>query len=139
MERNLRLLAIDDEQPLRAYVADVLRELENAVIRTVAMCDDVVGVRDLPESIRNFAAQRLGKRGRRGDRPTDLRTNLVAREEELEWPSLAELEENYVARVLAHTNGNKQAAARMLGVDRKTVDRIIQRHQISFRSRKGVM
>jgi ActR/RegA family two-component response regulator len=31
-------------------------------------------------------------------------------------------------RVLAHTGGNKQAAARLLNVDRKTLDRMIKRH-----------
>jgi hypothetical protein len=34
--------------------------------------------------------------------------------------------------VLAHTRGNKQAAARLLGVDRKTLDRMIKRHNINF-------
>jgi len=32
--------------------------------------------------------------------------------------------------VLQHTRGNKQAAARVLGVDRKTLDRMIKRHRI---------
>jgi DNA-binding NtrC family response regulator len=35
------------------------------------------------------------------------------------WLSLAELEAEYVARVLTHTGGNKQAAARILRIDRK--------------------
>ena len=49
-----------------------------------------------------------------------------------EWPALAEVEGRYVARVLAHTRGNKQAAARLLSVDRKTLDRMIKRHDINF-------
>jgi DNA-binding NtrC family response regulator len=32
--------------------------------------------------------------------------------------------------VLEHTGGNKQAAARVLRVDRKTLDRMIKRHKI---------
>jgi DNA-binding protein Fis len=43
---------------------------------------------------------------------------------------LAEIEGRYVARVLQHTRGNKQAAARLLSVDRKTLDRMIKRHKI---------
>jgi two-component system, NtrC family, response regulator AtoC len=47
-----------------------------------------------------------------------------------DWVSLSEIEGRYVARVLEHTRGNKQAAARILAVDRKTLDRMIKRHHI---------
>ena len=47
-----------------------------------------------------------------------------------DWVSLSEIEGRYVARVLEHTRGNKQAAARVLEVDRKTLDRMIKRHNI---------
>jgi len=51
-----------------------------------------------------------------------------------EWVSLAEIEGRYVAKVLAYTRGNKQAAARVLRVDRKTLDRMIKRHHIETES-----
>jgi len=38
--------------------------------------------------------------------------------------------------VLEHTGGNKQAAARILAVDRKTLDRMIKRHQIDCPSNR---
>lgn len=44
--------------------------------------------------------------------------------------TLSEIEGRHVARVLEHTRGNKQAAARVLSVDRKTLDRMIKRHNI---------
>ena len=47
-----------------------------------------------------------------------------------EWVPLSVIEGRYVAKVLAHTRGNKQAAARVLGIDRKTLDRMIKRHNI---------
>lgn len=47
-----------------------------------------------------------------------------------DWVTLSEIEGRYVARVLEHTRGNKQAAARVLSVDRKTLDRMIKRHNI---------
>jgi DNA-binding NtrC family response regulator len=47
-----------------------------------------------------------------------------------DWVTLSEIEGRYVARVLEHTRGNKQAAARLLAVDRKTLDRMIKRHNI---------
>jgi DNA-binding NtrC family response regulator len=49
-----------------------------------------------------------------------------------DWVTLSEIEGRYVARVLKHTGGNKQAAARVLSVDRKTLDRMIKRHHIIY-------
>lgn len=48
------------------------------------------------------------------------------------WPFLADIERAYVAEVLRHTRGNKQAAARILNVDRKTLDRMIKRHKLNL-------
>ena len=58
--------------------------------------------------------------------------NQVRDQPSEEWVTLSEIEGRYVARVLNHTGGNKQAAARVLSVDRKTLDRMIKRHQISY-------
>lgn len=49
-----------------------------------------------------------------------------------EWVTLSKIEGRYVDSVLKHTHGNKQAAARILSVDRKTLDRMIKRHQIVY-------
>lgn len=49
-----------------------------------------------------------------------------------DWVTLSVIEGRYVARVLTHTGGNKQAAARVLSVDRKTLDRMIKRHDIIY-------
>ena len=48
-----------------------------------------------------------------------------------EWPKLSIIEGRYVAKVLAHTRGNKQAAARLMEIDRKTLDRMITRHKLA--------
>jgi ActR/RegA family two-component response regulator len=50
------------------------------------------------------------------------------RDAQREWPFLDEVEVAYVDTVLRHTNGNKQAAARLLKIDRKTLDRMIKRN-----------
>ncbi|MGQ0762144.1 MAG: sigma-54-dependent transcriptional regulator [Acidobacteriota bacterium] len=98
-----------------------IRELENAVVHAAAMCDGTIRVKDLPERVRNYAA------GPNGDL---LRASAATVET---WMPLSSVEGEYVARVLQHTGGNKQAAARVLGVDRKTLDRMIKRHHIEFR------
>lgn len=41
----------------------------------------------------------------------------------VDLPSLEELDNRYIARVLAHTKGNMSAAAKILGIDRKTLYR----------------
>jgi DNA-binding NtrC family response regulator len=60
--------------------------------------------------------------------------NLEAIQTEIteEWPTLDDVEGAYVEAVLHHTHGNKQAAARLLNVDRKTLDRMIKRHGLSL-------
>jgi two-component system response regulator AtoC len=46
--------------------------------------------------------------------------------------TLDEAEKRYVSRVLAYTRGNRQAASRLLNIDRKTIDRMIKRHGIDL-------
>ncbi len=54
-----------------------------------------------------------------------------------DWVTLSEIEGRYVARVLEYTRGNKQAAARVLSVDRKTLDRMIKRHHLVSHYARG--
>jgi len=98
-----------------------IRELENAVVRAAAMCDGTIRPPDLPERIRNY---------REAVSEVVTPTDGIHSDLEAEWVPLAEIEGRYVARVLQHTRGNKQAAARLLSVDRKTLDRMIKRHKL---------
>jgi two-component system response regulator AtoC len=84
-----------------------------------AICDGTIHVKDLPERIQNYSRSRAEE--------------LLPRIENgtlEEWVPLSAVEGRYVAKVLGHTRGNKQAAARLLEVDRKTLDRMIKRHNI---------
>jgi two-component system, NtrC family, response regulator AtoC len=99
-----------------------IRELENAVVRAAAMCDGTIRAQDLPERVRDYREV-----VRNGDKSVEATLGGV----EEQWVPLAEVEGRYVARVLQHTRGNKQAAARLLSVDRKTLDRMIKRHKIA--------
>ena len=86
------------------------------------MCDGTIREQDLPERVRRHKAEVQ----------PGVRSEASEVQEVTEWVTLAEVEGRYVARVLAHTGGNKQAASRILGVDRKTLDRMIKRHDISI-------
>jgi two-component system, NtrC family, response regulator AtoC len=85
-----------------------VRELENALARAVAMCQHgVILPGDLPPL---------------GDGEPAPLGSLHG-----DWPTLAELERRYIERVLAHTGQNKTMAASILGVDRRTLQRLALR------------
>jgi Fis family transcriptional regulator, factor for inversion stimulation protein len=44
-----------------------------------------------------------------------------------DWPTLDVLESRYIDRVLARTHGNKTSAANILGIDRRTIQRLFAR------------
>jgi transcriptional regulator with GAF, ATPase, and Fis domain len=97
-----------------------VRELENAVCHAVSLCGDVVYPQHLPArllQVNEIPTERL--------QPVET----VAPQND-EWFSLAEMEAKYISQVLAHTNGNKQAAARLLNIDRKTLARVIKRSEV---------
>jgi len=95
-----------------------IRELENAVFHAVSICEREVRPEHLPSRVR-LATNSF----------SDASTELIA---ERKWVRLAELESDYVAQVLAYTKGNKQAAAQLLGIDRKRLSRIIKRYNLDY-------
>ena len=99
-----------------------VRELENAVVRATAICDGTIRVKDLPERIQKYFRTKT--------EDSKTATETAKQEVAEEWVPLSDVEGRYVAKVLIHTRGNKQAAARLLEVDRKTLDRMIKRHKI---------
>jgi len=80
-----------------------VRELRNLVERSVLLAEgDTIDVSDLPLNV------------------SPLKTILRSFDRD-EYPSLGELEEAYIAWILERTGGNKQTAAKILKIDRKTI------------------
>jgi DNA-binding NtrC family response regulator len=89
-----------------------VRELENAMERSVALASfDRIVVEDLPQRIREY-------------RRSDV---LVASQDPTELVALEEVERRYILRVLESVGGNKTLAARILGLDRRTLYRKLER------------
>jgi two-component system response regulator HydG len=88
-----------------------VRELSNCLERAVALTRfDEVGVDDLPEKVVQH-------------RPTRV---VLAAEDPSEFISLEELERRYILKVLEALKGNKTQAARILGIERKTLYRKLE-------------
>jgi DNA-binding NtrC family response regulator len=99
-----------------------VRELRNCMERAVALTqyDNIVAA-DLPEKIREHASPPIVAAS---DDPADL-------------ISLEELEHRYINHILKATSGNKTIAARILGLDRKTLYRKIEKYKIEIDSAPG--
>lgn len=89
-----------------------VRELQNAVERAVTFCDgDWIQEQHLPTRMLQEAPRR-----------SELTQSAAGGETDY-WPTLDEVQSDYVQRVLTHTQGNKQKAANILGVTRRTLYR----------------
>ncbi len=89
-----------------------VRELENVVARALALNPSgVVTPEDLVDHVRSA-------------RPAAATLAALAGVTQ-ERPTLAELEKRYAAQVLQETGGNKTRAAEILGIDRKTLYRLL--------------
>jgi two-component system response regulator HydG len=97
-----------------------VRELQNAVERAVALGDrEEIGPEDLPEHLR-LAAPAPRLRACPLDRAGPTAASLLP---------LAEVERRHVLHVLQAVNGNKRLAARILGLDRRTLYRRLDQYQ----------
>jgi DNA-binding NtrC family response regulator len=67
-----------------------------------------------------------------GEVASDPGTELDA-----DWPSLAVLSRRYIDQALKHTGGNKTRAADLLGIDRRTLNRILARDRTRKSSHKS--
>src|SRR6185437_3069120 len=99
-----------------------VRELINCVERAVALTrHEQIVVDDLPEKVQNHKSSELVLGG---DDPSELLP-------------MDEVEKRYILRVLDAVAGNKTAAARILGFERKTLYRKLERYGADPGKREG--
>lgn len=90
-----------------------VRELRNCIERAVALTEfEELTADDLPDRIRRYPSSHV----------------VVAADDPPELVSLEEIERRYILRVLDTTQGSKAQAARILGLDRATLYRKLDRY-----------
>jgi transcriptional regulator with PAS, ATPase and Fis domain len=93
-----------------------VRELENVVERALAMSTSgIILPSDLPAEVRGSDS-----------RPAQHTSYSLVNDR----PTLAELEQRYVNLILQQEGGNKKRAAEILGIDRRTLYRTLERGQV---------
>ncbi len=91
-----------------------VRELENCLDGAVALArTDKIELDDLPEKVKSFRPERF----------------VVSANQPEEIVTIDELERRYILRVLSLVGGNKSRAAQVLGFDRRTLYRKLERYQ----------
>lgn len=111
-----RAMAVLQARPWEGNV----RELENIVERLVVLTpSDVIDVEDLPFAL-----------------PPETKEPLLFSPTG-DLPTLEEVERRYVLQVLEHTGGNKERAARILGINRRTLYRMQERWAKASSERKS--
>jgi two-component system response regulator HydG len=91
-----------------------VRELENCLDGAVALArGSRIELDDLPEKVRSFRPEKF----------------VVTANQPEEIVTIDELERRYILRVLSLVGGNKSRAAQVLGFDRRTLYRKLERYQ----------
>lgn len=105
-------------QSLKSYpFPGNVRELENAMRRAVTLCPtDIITLDCLPPEIAGFRPVQ------QGPEPGDLIADR---------PTIDELQRRYLQLVLEENQGRKTRAAEILGLDRRTVQRLAARYHLS--------
>lgn len=93
-----------------------VRELRNCIERAVALTRfEEIAVEDLPEKVQNYRQSRV----------------VVDLDDTAHLASMEEVERRYILRVLEAAGGQRTKAAQILGLDRKTLYRKLERWGVS--------
>jgi DNA-binding NtrC family response regulator len=120
-EKHPFRLTREASQMLRSYpYPGNVRELENAIRRAVALCpNDMITVDCLPPEL---AAGHDVTNGWAA--PQNEQTIIADR------PTIDELQRRYLQLILDENQGKKRRAAMVLGLDRRTVQRLVSRYKL---------
>ena len=114
------LLTDEAMQALRKHTfPGNVRELENALKRAVALCANGIIT---PDCLPPHIARKNEAQAEHFEQENSLR--LLA----ADWPTLEDLERRYLQLALEKVHGNRQHAADLLGVARRSIQRLIIRH-----------
>jgi len=121
LKRQVPRVANDTLESLESYAfPGNVRELSHIVERAMLLArEGAITTADLPKEI----GPTNGKSGGNGA------SGLAE-----DWPTLATLDRRYIDRVLARTGGNKTRAAEVLGIDRRTLNRMFARERAAARA-----
>jgi transcriptional regulator with GAF, ATPase, and Fis domain len=102
-----------------------VRELENIIERAVVLCKgEIITANELPDQVK-------GKGGDRSLTPENIK-ELNALKRRLWREAISPLEANFVLRLLEKSNGNISEAARLGGLHRKQLQRILKRNKLGL-------
>ena len=100
-----------------------VRELENLLVRACVVAKgQVLGVSDFPELGKEDAAKL----------PVDASADLFKSPEPGKFPTLDEIEERYIRKVIKETDKNKGEICEILGISRPTFERKLEKYGITF-------
>jgi DNA-binding NtrC family response regulator len=113
------LLTKEAAEALRSYrFPGNVRELENALIRAAALAADFVITLDcLPPGIGQITPHTVS---------TDAAGEILA-----DRPTMDELQRRYLQLILTETGGNRRRTAALLGLNRRTIQRLIAKYQLA--------
>jgi DNA-binding NtrC family response regulator len=96
-----------------------VRQLQNCMERAVAVARDTrLALEDLPDEVRDY---------------TPSSVDVVGREQTTtSMPTMDEIERRYILQVLGAVGGNKTVAAQLLGFDRRTLYRKLERMHLAI-------
>jgi two-component system response regulator AtoC len=118
---------------LKTYAAKHGRKLTGIAPGALALLKEYEfpgNVRELANTVERAVIVATGKHIEESDLPATVRAAVLLQQRRSRPRTLAEIEAEYIAEVLSATNGNKAAAARILGISRKNLYEKIARYKL---------